>query len=216
MKVKHLYPIINLLILVTLLFTVYHYDKKIDTTQTALLEVCGAITEQQTRWMITTSVLMDEYSDGSSSYALKRLMLLRDMKFYDNLEGSDTDKFRILKKIYTTATRYGFPPDILFYLACEESGWIATAESSGGAKGLCQVLLSTANLYAKFSGLVPYTSSELFDPYTNIEVAAGWYAYLLSGNSNNLLLALTEYNTGVRSSTPNDYARRIYNAVGNG
>ncbi len=82
-------------------------------------------------------------------------------------------------------------PLFLQAIARAESGHNRFALSPVGAKGLMQLMPSTARRYAQFSN-----NSVLNDPLTNVSISAAYLKSLQSRYGNNLPLVLAAYNAG--------------------
>lgn len=81
-------------------------------------------------------------------------------------------------------------------IARQESAWKPYVTSSANARGLMQLLPSTARLTAKKFKL-PYThENQLFDPYTNIMLGTAHLQELYDRYGNNRILIASAYNAG--------------------
>ena len=77
-----------------------------------------------------------------------------------------------------------------------ESGFDVRAESSAGAKGLMQLLPSTAMDCANRIG-IEMTEDEIFDEDKNIRIGCFYLSYLLNLFEGNLINTLSAYNWGL-------------------
>lgn len=86
-------------------------------------------------------------------------------------------------------------PSWLFAMARQESGFSPFATSHVGAKGVLQLMPSTAKRVAH-SMKVSYHPSRLYDPSYNISLGSKYLKDLLSKFDNNYILATAAYNAG--------------------
>ena len=68
--------------------------------------------------------------------------------------------------------------------------------SHAGAKGLMQLLPSTADDIARKSGGTAFVQGDLADPQVNISYGSFYLRYLLSRYGGNIVLAVAAYNAG--------------------
>ena len=87
-------------------------------------------------------------------------------------------------------------PFALIALARRESGLNPLARSKVGARGLMQVMPSTARNVAKQQGVVYRGTQALYDPQVNIALATEYYSGLLKRYDGNRVKALAAYNAG--------------------
>lgn len=108
------------------------------------------------------------------------------------------------EEILNASKNYNIKPEIVASIINAESRFNEKAVSKKGAKGLMQVLPSTANWAVKALKLnaqnVKYTTEtkqeiNLFNPQTNIEIGTCYFGYLLQ-KFGNLNTALCAYNAG--------------------
>ena len=88
------------------------------------------------------------------------------------------------------------PLPLLLAFARQESAFEADARSSANARGVLQMLTSTARLAAKRAGLPAPTANDLYDPAINIPLGASHIAWLLRRYDDVLPLAMAAYNAG--------------------
>lgn len=84
---------------------------------------------------------------------------------------------------------------MLIALIRQESYFVSDDTSWVGARGLGQIMPTTAKYIVEDKWKVPYDDSMLFDPQTNIQIAA-WYLSDLMNNYKNFKVALAYYNGG--------------------
>jgi soluble lytic murein transglycosylase len=90
--------------------------------------------------------------------------------------------------------QYAIPETELMAIARRESSFFPEAVSGAGARGLMQLLPSTAQ---RFSSLKRNDlSQQLFDVKTNVALGSAYYRQLLDRYSNNRVLTLAAYNAG--------------------
>ncbi|MET0661043.1 MAG: transglycosylase SLT domain-containing protein [Steroidobacteraceae bacterium] len=108
-------------------------------------------------------------------------------------------------------------PDIVYSVLRQESLYRADAVSSVGARGLLQLMPSTARIAAKKWKLRAPTEHDLFSPATNVRLGALHLRDLLDRFDSQLAVALAGYNAGPNAaarwlpSTPIDADRWIEN-----
>lgn len=99
-------------------------------------------------------------------------------------------------EILNLANQHGIDPAWVFGIARQESGFHADAISHAGARGLMQLLPSTAKLVAKQYD-VPYRSeTDLHQPLTNIKLGTAYLKNLKQKMFDHVILATASYNAG--------------------
>lgn len=83
-------------------------------------------------------------------------------------------------------------------IARQESAWRAEVTSSANAKGLMQLLPSTAKLTAEQANLPYRKESQLFDPIDNIMLGTAHLNQLAEKYGNNRILIAAAYNAGAK------------------
>ncbi|MFZ3101011.1 MAG: lytic transglycosylase domain-containing protein [Desulfitobacteriaceae bacterium] len=101
---------------------------------------------------------------------------------------------RILIEKY--ATLYGVDPLLVVSVIREESKFLPQSESHKGAKGLMQLMPSTAQAIAKSLGDKDYNDQDLVMPEKNIQYGTWYLASLKKEFDNNPTLVLAAYNGG--------------------
>lgn len=81
-------------------------------------------------------------------------------------------------------------------IARQESAFLKDATSSAGARGLMQILPSTAKLQAKKDGVLYTSRRQLHDPAFNIKLGTAYLSSMLARFDNNLAVAAAAYNAG--------------------
>lgn len=92
----------------------------------------------------------------------------------------------------------GVPTTLLLAITRQESAFDDRARSSANARGLMQLLPSTAAWVANRAGLAKPTTTALYRPSTNIEIASHYLAFLLDRFNGSRPLAAAAYNAGER------------------
>lgn len=112
----------------------------------------------------------------------------------------------VLKKVYKQqyseyvnkyAEMYNMDPLWIYAIIKVESNFNKEARSNSGAKGLMQLMDTTAIEMAKKDGIEDFTSDMLFDPETNIRLGTKYFDELLSKYNENYYLAIAAYNGGI-------------------
>ena len=110
------------------------------------------------------------------------------------------------KEFETAANQTRLPLPLLFAIARQESAFDRHARSVADARGLMQLLPSTARWIAEQTRQRPPSEAALYEPSTNIRLGSSFLAGLLRRYQNQLPLAAAAYNAGegrVRQWTAN-------------
>ena len=111
----------------------------------------------------------------------------------------------LLKKLYPTnyqeyveecSKEFGIDKLLIYSIIKAESNFEENANSKSGAKGLMQIMDSTAEDIANNLGIDEQRSYNLYDAQTNIRFGTKYFSDLLSEYNNNEKLALAAYNAG--------------------
>ncbi|MCB8817506.1 lytic transglycosylase domain-containing protein [Desulfosporosinus shakirovi] len=94
------------------------------------------------------------------------------------------------------AAQYGVDPLFVLAVIREESKFLPRSESHKGAKGLMQLMPSTAQSIAESIGDKAYSEEYLLDPEKNIQYGTWYLASLQKLFSNNRPLVIAAYNGG--------------------
>jgi len=100
------------------------------------------------------------------------------------------------KTVEKWAGTYGVDPLIVYAVMREESNYLPAAVSSSDARGLMQLLPSTARWIAESKLRIPYREAELFDPETNIRLGTWYLGHLLELFNGDFVRAVAAYNGG--------------------
>jgi len=98
--------------------------------------------------------------------------------------------------IARAAERHGVDPGLLAIMVYTESRGRADARSSAGARGLMQLMPSTAAEIARVRGLPSASPAQLDEPAYNLDMGAWYIARQLDRFGDDLPLALAAYNAG--------------------
>jgi soluble lytic murein transglycosylase-like protein len=119
------------------------------------------------------------------------------------LEAVPTEQFTVIQQarpplesrpfaamIETVALKHGIDPALVHAVVQAESNYRPTAQSQVGARGLMQVMPSTAR------DLGVRSAQMLFDPQANLEAGVKYLKFLLQRFNGDLVNALAAYNAG--------------------
>ncbi|MEO7050493.1 MAG: transglycosylase SLT domain-containing protein [Rhodanobacter sp.] len=94
------------------------------------------------------------------------------------------------------AEQAGIPPAWAYAILRAESAWMTDARSGADARGLMQLLPSTAALVAKRNGLNWAGTASLYDPTVNIALGTRYLAQMAQRFNGSTWLASAAYNAG--------------------
>ena len=147
--------------------------------------------------LLGTSVgLADEllyYKDADGNLVFTNTPSRTDVKPVPRMRGGPVQRSVTLPAtpydpyINQVAREHGVDPTLVKAVALVESGFNPKAVSSKGAKGLMQLMPSTAKRYG---------ISDLHDPYQSLRAGAAHLRDLLDEYDGNVTLALAAYNAG--------------------
>jgi len=151
-----------------------------------------------------------EWRDGSRDFTLadvqasaklanewgwhrKAIEMLGSIKAWDHL----SIRFPVMHRNYIQkkAKRFNYSPSLIFAVARQESAWQQDATSHAGARGLMQLIPSTAKDAANKVG-VKHKKQQLYSPEHNILLGSFHISELLEKYDNNRLPAIAAYNAG--------------------
>lgn len=99
--------------------------------------------------------------------------------------------------IKAKAEKYNLSEFLILSVIYQESHFGAHAASGAGARGIMQLLPSTAKTIAVETGFLPnFTASDLDVPYYNLELGSNYLARMLYVFDGNVYKALAAYNAG--------------------
>lgn len=94
------------------------------------------------------------------------------------------------------AAKYELDPHLIYAVMRAESRYNPGAESHKGAKGLMQLIGTTASWGADELGIESFTESQIFEPEMNIRIGV-WYLHkLMQQYKGDYVLVLAAYNAG--------------------
>ena len=108
------------------------------------------------------------------------------------------------------AARYNVDPYLIFSIIKQESKFNKNACSNKNAKGLMQLLDSTAEEMAVDMGEIPSTNLDLFDSKINIYVGTKYFRTLIDRYDGNIYLAICAYNAGLGNVDKWKLSKEIY------
>ena len=94
------------------------------------------------------------------------------------------------------AEQSGVDPNLVFAIIKRESNFRANAVSGAGAKGLMQLMPSTAYDISERIGVYDFSVEDIFEPAVNIRLGTWYIAHLLDLFDGNLVNAVAAYNAG--------------------
>lgn len=100
------------------------------------------------------------------------------------------------ESIKTYTLNFGLEPNLVAAVIFAESRFFAGRESRAGARGLMQLLPTTAADVADVLGEADYTADSLFEPDRNIRYGTFYLKYLHDKYGGDLDLTLAAYNAG--------------------
>jgi soluble lytic murein transglycosylase-like protein len=141
------------------------------------------------------SLLMVASATGLTDYAAQMAELLQSR------DGRPHEELRFAVPKLRPAGGFRIDPPLVYALTRIESNFDPEAISSVGARGLMQIMPSTAQYITRNTGMNP---DRLHEPATNLEIGQRYVSYLarLDGIDNDLLRVLASYNCG-----PGNYLR---------
>ena len=104
---------------------------------------------------------------------------------------------RYNKYVTEAAKENNVDPNLIFAIIKQESGFNKKACSNKGAKGLMQVLESTAQEIAQNINQIDINNIDLHDAKTNIYIGTKYFRLLLDRYDGNINLAICAYNAGL-------------------
>ena len=99
--------------------------------------------------------------------------------------------------VYKYSLEQNLDPLLVFAIIKAESNFKQYSVSDSGAKGLMQLMETTASETADKIGIEYIENKTIFDPQTNIMIGTKYFKELLDLYKGNQLLAMTAYNAGI-------------------
>jgi soluble lytic murein transglycosylase len=94
------------------------------------------------------------------------------------------------------ALKYEIDPLLVMAMIREESRFNSWDESTAGARGLMQIIFSTAEWIAQKINIIDFNDEMLFSPKVNINLGCWYIHYLKEKFSNDYILMISGYNAG--------------------
>jgi TolA-binding protein len=122
----------------------------------------------------------------------------------DNLQLDDLP-FELWESLYPIcfediireyALKYEIDPLLVMAMIREESRFNSWDESAAGARGLMQIIFSTAEWIAQKINIIDFNDEMLFSPKVNINLGSWYIHYLKEKFSNDYILMISGYNAG--------------------
>lgn len=152
------------------------------------------------RYMLNNINESDDYLD-LAKYAFQKGW--GDLSIQATISGklwnNWTERLPIMyKEIYVNALKgKAIPLSYALAISRQESAMDTRVQSPAGAKGLMQLMPATAKETSKkVSSVSYYSSNQLFEPITNIELGTYFLNNVYQQNGNNRILASAAYNAG--------------------
>ena len=98
--------------------------------------------------------------------------------------------------VETFAGKWNLPPVLVLAVIREESGFNRYAKSRAGARGLMQLMPSTALWIAEYAGLKIEEEEKLYDPEVSINLGSFYLSRLEKKDSGAIVSVLASYNAG--------------------
>lgn len=100
--------------------------------------------------------------------------------------------------VKTYSNQYSIPPEFVYAIIRQESGFREDVVSSAGARGLMQVMPQTASVVSKMSKISYNDQKQLFLSNKNINIGIAYLQQLTKRFSNHPVLVAAAYNAGPR------------------
>jgi soluble lytic murein transglycosylase len=121
---------------------------------------------------------------------------VRSAKKAQTLGGPLQELLYPLVDLPSVCTTAGVPPSLVLALIRQESEFDPSAVSNANARGLLQILPSTAQDVARRYGVAYAGAESLFKPETNLAIGCYHVKDLLDGLGGSWVLAIAGYNAG--------------------
>ena len=118
---------------------------------------------------------------------------------------------RYKKYVIEASAKYNVDPYIIFSIIKQESKFDKNACSKRNAKGLMQILDSTAEELSIDMAEIISTNLDLFDSKTNIYIGTKYFRTLIDRYDGNVHLAICAYNAGLGNVDKWKLSNEIYN-----
>lgn len=192
------------------------FDNEKPTTNTAILKPYQPFIEQvralyNSKQTVQASRLLNDFISELPKEEASALIywIATELKWHGKsvyLSNNDTLNNQLLLRfplaykdtIKTYASKYAIPPELVFAIIRQESGFREDVTSIAGAKGLMQVMPQTASAVSKTSK-IPYSDQkQLFLSQKNLNIGIAYLQHLTKRFSNHPVLVAAAYNAGPR------------------
>lgn len=95
------------------------------------------------------------------------------------------------------AAEYNVDPYLIYSVIKKESNFKKDAVSRSNAKGLMQIMDSTANEVVITINTIPNREYDIYEEYNNINIGTKYLSNLINTYEGNIFLAITAYNAGM-------------------
>lgn len=95
------------------------------------------------------------------------------------------------------AKQYNVDPYLIYAVIKKESNFKKDAVSHSNAKGLMQIMDSTADEVVRNINTIPNKEYNIYDEYNNIYIGTKYLSELITIYEGNMYLAITAYNAGM-------------------
>ena len=160
----------------------------------------GYLGQARQEWYLATSKLKERERIVAANLALRwgwhkaSIQTMIQLKSWDSL----TERFPVAHKdIFTRHAReLDIPISWSLAVARQESAFMPDAKSSAGARGLMQLMPSTARIIARSEGIKYSSRNKLLEVDFNIRLGSHYLRWMLGRYDNNRILASAAYNAG--------------------
>jgi soluble lytic murein transglycosylase len=167
------------------------------------LMLVGKISHARVEWFAAVDKMAEQQRIAAAKLA--ELMELPDIAIFtmSRCEYRDDVLLRFplahQQDIISNANKYNLDPAWVFAIARQESAFFTDAISPAGARGLMQLLPSTAKIMAKQYDVALNCDTALHTPVVNLQLGTVYLKDLKQRMYNNVILATASYNAGPTS-----------------
>lgn len=119
-------------------------------------------------------------------------------KYFPEIWGDIVYPLEYKDEIIKSSEEYHVDRNLIAAVIYTESHFNPNAGSGAGAKGLMQLMPSTARGVARNIGMSDYADSKIFDPAINIRLGTAYLRSAIDSRDGNIDVALSNYNGGPR------------------
>jgi soluble lytic murein transglycosylase len=117
-------------------------------------------------------------------------------QFFPKIFGDVLYPLEYRQNIIDASNEFHVDRNLIAAVIYVESHFNPNAGSGAGARGLMQLMPSTARGVARNIGLTSYTDGQIYDPAVNIRLGTAYLRSSLDSRGGNLDVALSNYNGG--------------------